>query len=63
MTNITMAKSRKPKKGKHYNGQKPSTKERQTSQWPKAVIQRKANIALAKSRKPNKGKHYNGQKP
>ena len=45
-----MAKSRK-------------TKERQTSQWPRAVIQRKANITMARSRKPNKGKHYNGQKP
>jgi hypothetical protein len=28
----------------HHNGQKPSTKERQTSQWPKAVKQKKANI-------------------
>jgi hypothetical protein len=50
--------------------------ERQTSQWPKAVNQRKTNITMAKSRKPKKenitmaksrkpkkGKHHNGQKP
>jgi hypothetical protein len=44
-----MAKSRKPKKGKNFNGQKPETKERQTSQWPKAVSLRKTNIIMAKS--------------
>jgi hypothetical protein len=58
-----MAKSSKPKKGKHHNGQKPSTKDRQTSQWPKAINQTKANITMAKSRKPKKSKHHNGQKP
>jgi hypothetical protein len=46
MANITMAKSRKTNKGKHHNGQKPESKERQTSQWPKAVNQRKANITM-----------------
>jgi hypothetical protein len=54
---------RKPNKGKHHNGQKPQAKQRQASQWPKAVNQRKANITMAKSHKPKKGKHYNGQKP
>jgi hypothetical protein len=34
----------------------------QTSQWPKAVSQRKANITMAKSRKPKKDKHQNAQK-
>jgi hypothetical protein len=34
----------------------------QTSQWPKAVNQRKTNITMAKSRNPKKGKHHNGQK-
>jgi hypothetical protein len=42
-----MAKSRKPKKDKHHNGQKPQTKERQTLQWPKAVNQTKASITMA----------------
>jgi hypothetical protein len=37
--------------GKHHNGQKPQAKQRQASQWPKAVNQRKANITMAKSRK------------
>jgi hypothetical protein len=39
-----------------------AAKQRQASQWPKAVHQRKANITMAKSHKPNKGKHYNGKK-
>jgi hypothetical protein len=42
--NITMAKSHKPNKGKHYNGKKLQAKQRQASQWPKAVNQTKANI-------------------
>jgi Na+/melibiose symporter-like transporter len=37
-----------------------ATKERQTSQWSKAVNQRKTNITMAKSRKPKKDKHHNG---
>jgi hypothetical protein len=50
-------------KGKHYNGKKLPAKQRQASQWPKAVNQTKANIIMAKSRNPKKGKHHNGQKP
>jgi hypothetical protein len=49
-----MAREKRPKKNRQRNGQRKTTKEEQTTQWPEKNDQRRTDNAMAREKRPKK---------